>query len=438
MSSTTSSNLERVAELVSKYFRNQHHRVPRRESLQQVIETAFYASMKSEESRRVVCTLALVNSNNPAGENPPVIRPQRRSYIAFQSPLPFNVRNLVKLSQAAPPWASCIAVCDNNGWLSFCGLFDQEVHYRNSLNNEEGDRFGRPGLFQVEITGVASLAIHDNWQLIATLNQDSLVSTFHDVLRIGPVAKALLNLASTQQAMVKQSLGSVPIGRFEPVWVELWMRTLSRILLNIKRSGHGGALLLIPRRPTKDLKVKYKIIYQKLETILRGHVGDEIRADITENVIYEKFINRQREQMPLDLHLAETVAIGDKEDSIKGELGCVNFIASLARVDGCVLLSSGLNVLGFGVEITCRKDPSDVFTAGDELASKSKLRHTNFSDFGTRHRSMMRYCHSHPGSVGFVISQDGDVRATTRIGKKLVLWENVQLQDVEVVKHSAT
>jgi hypothetical protein len=104
-------------------------------------------------------------------------------------------------------------------------------------------------------------------------------------------------------------------------------------------------------------------------------------------------------------------------------------------MEDCILLSCGLNVRGFGAEITCKNDPPAIFTAGDERASKAKLRSTNFSRFGTRHRSMMRYCYANLGSIGFVISQDGDVRAIMRVGKLLVIWENIRLQDVEVVKH---
>jgi len=41
---------------------------------------------------------------------------------------------------------------------------------------------------------------------------------------------------------------------------------------------------------------------------------------------------------------------------------------------------------------------------------------------------MMRYCAKFPGSVGFVISQDGDVRVMTSVDGRLVIWENIQLQ----------
>jgi hypothetical protein len=41
---------------------------------------------------------------------------------------------------------------------------------------------------------------------------------------------------------------------------------------------------------------------------------------------------------------------------------------------------------------------------------------------------MMRYCNEHPGSLGFVISQDGDIRATMRHDGRLILWENINAQ----------
>jgi hypothetical protein len=34
---------------------------------------------------------------------------------------------------------------------------------------------------------------------------------------------------------------------------------------------------------------------------------------------------------------------------------------------------------------------------------------------------------AHRNSLGFVISQDGEIRAMTRIGERLVIWENLQV-----------
>jgi hypothetical protein len=54
---------------------------------------------------------------------------------------------------------------------------------------------------------------------------------------------------------------------------------------------------------------------------------------------------------------------------------------------------------------------------------------------------MMRYRWSVPGSVGFVLSQDGDIRAITRKGDDLLVWENpilqMRIEEREVVLNEA-
>lgn len=109
-------------------------------------------------------------------------------------------------------------------------------------------------------------------------------------------------------------------------------------------------------------------------------------------------------------------------------LGCVRFIASLSKVDRFVMLDRSLTVHGFGVELRSASELTDISVAGDSQATTSLLRPASLSQFGTRHRAMMRYCYENEGALGFVISQDGDIRATTKVGEHLVLWENINVQ----------
>jgi hypothetical protein len=90
-------------------------------------------------------------------------------------------------------------------------------------------------------------------------------------------------------------------------------------------------------------------------------------------------------------------------------------------------MDGGLEVKGFGVEITAREEPKVVLAAGDATASADLCRPVDFTHYGLRHRSMMRYCDRTPGSVGFVVSQDGTIRALAKDGERLVLWDTIQL-----------
>ena len=109
-------------------------------------------------------------------------------------------------------------------------------------------------------------------------------------------------------------------------------------------------------------------------------------------------------------------------------LGAVRFIASLSCVDGFVLVDRRMVVHGFGVEVRTDNLLSDIHVARDSHANPKLLRQSELTQYGTRHRAMMRYCYDKPGSLGFVVSQDGDIRAMTRIADMLILWENIDVQ----------
>jgi hypothetical protein len=109
-------------------------------------------------------------------------------------------------------------------------------------------------------------------------------------------------------------------------------------------------------------------------------------------------------------------------------LGAVRFIASLSCVDGFVFLDRRMVVHGFGVEVRTDNLLSDIHVARDSHANPKWMRQGELTQYGTRHRAMMRYCYDKPGALGFVVSQDGDIRAMTRIADMLVLWENIDVQ----------
>ncbi len=266
------------------------------------------------------------------------------------------------------------------------------------------------------------------------LHQDSLVTTFYDVLNEGPVAKQLTKYvekfedrvkAHFKQKRVRQNIDSQLADA-----PRLWLQTLSRILLGIRRLKHGGALLLIPSKKTTDLSAKYQIRYENMEAMLDQHLIASIRWQLARSQIRGTHRAPSMDSIPAPLDAERRQAFNDREDAKRAELGCANFIVSLGGVDGLILMSEGLRVIGFGVEIKTPTDPERLFSARNAKASSGRLKEMPFDHLGTRHRSMMRYCNKHPGSLGFVISQDGDVRAITKTPQGLVVWENIRLQEV--------
>src|SRR5664279_628415 len=84
--------------------------------------------------------------------------------------------------------------------------------------------------------------------------------------------------------------------------------------------------------------------------------------------------------------------------------------------------------------INLAEDPEKVVKAENTAATKTTA--LSPDHFGMRHRSMMRYCGMNAKSIGFVVSQDGDVRAIMKLGKRVVLWDNVRLQRIIMPRSS--
>ena len=127
------------------------------------------------------------------------------------------------------------------------------------------------------------------------------------------------------------------------------------------------------------------------------------------------------------------VAVNNRERELREHknevLGAIRFIASLSCVDGFVLLGPAdgrarLWRRGAAPTRCCRTST----LPATRTPSSNLLRKSELTQYGTRHRAMMRYCYDKPGSLGLVVSQDGDIRAMTRIDDMLVLWENIDVQ----------
>jgi hypothetical protein len=128
------------------------------------------------------------------------------------------------------------------------------------------------------------------------------------------------------------------------------------------------------------------------------------------------------------LHLRESLSNQELRDSNEEVTGCIRFLTSLSRVDGLIWLDGDLCLRGFGVEITAKKDPNSLLLAQDSQGRNTRPLRVN--QYGMRHRSMIRRCAAHPESLGFVVSQDGDIRAITSVGDSILVWENVRIQSI--------
>ncbi len=211
-----------------------------------------------------------------------------------------------------------------------------------------------------------------------------------------------------------------------------WIRTVSRIVLQIQRQRHGGALLLCNEWSAGSLRLKHKLSYPRLADGLK----DQLFYRVLQAKSQEAFLSSLKskgasipKKVPLDLLISEK----EFEDVEQMMSGAVRFVSSLAGIDGLVLLGTDLSVAGFGGIISIEDPISEVQLCPTPQGFGAI---TGIERFGTRHGSMIRFCNQHPGAIGVVVSQDGDVRVITKLSDECLLFDNVRLQDID--PHTAT
>ena len=417
--------------------------------LTDLVEILYFTSFKTEEGQSIACHVIWLNPANPDPNPPPRIRSYRSVYIPLAEPVVMTSSNLVKLSKATDPRTSALTVFPNTeGVLEIHGFIDQgNHHYAGS--SFDGDRgILRPGLFQIIISGPAQLIAQFEGVKIAELKADTLITQPLNALRTGPIYVALhagitrhvqSSLVQTPDEILDSHhfgggtelyINGMKAVRSTVDWRQVlentWLRTICRLLIRIQSYGHGGSVLITPT--FANLNVKYKLNFSRLRTALERHAIDRMSERVYSDLVNVEYAFQQRD-IPAPKYLNSTVAIDQLEDT-KAELDATIWCVSLfSRVDGLVLLDMDLNVGGFGAVITCDDDLDSVYLAGDENATEELLTPLNYNHFGTRHRSIMRYCSAHEGAVGFVVSQDGDVRAITSVNNKVVVWDNLMIRN---------
>jgi hypothetical protein len=256
-----------------------------------------------------------------------------------------------------------------------------------------------PGAFHVTITSPGELSVRVGDRVLATLRQERLISSEVDALWHGPLSTNLNRYVKRYQAEIRRSVGA-RLYQSSGEWYtgtdeeyrcsdnydqelrDIWLGTLCRILLRIQSYRHGGALLLIPARPTSDLSIKYRFPYDRIHEHLRSYsnalisqtfleirarlgqldeidytglptakVGYFITPDGRENIFMAGSCGGYDENL-----FRSWFYTASQVDSMSALAGSVALATSLTRVDGLVLMSGGLKLEGFGTEIRTKRE----------------------------------------------------------------------------------
>jgi len=321
--------------------------IPTVEQLAALVQTAFWASLEREEGRALHFKVGFVRPG--AGDE---------RAIAFDSPRPYDVRELTKLAPAVGATEGALLVAPfEGGELKIWGLKDSD-------RAPVGVRVIDPGTVVVKFkeTNVAAISRSE-----AVHIRDPLL---------------------TRSSVIWSRFGSGDEGYDQ--WKDPRINAILETVKRMRALGHGGALVVVPAASHWQACVQTPIIYS----------GSAPFSPFQEPLSNLKELVGKAGHTWADEMYWWT---GVKEAS--------QALAHMTAVDGATLITYDLDVIGFGVKLQGSVEPRRMYSV-DPLDHEDWIMELRGEQpWGTRHQSAAKFVADQQDSIAFVVSQDGDVTA---------------------------
>jgi hypothetical protein len=311
--------------------------------------------------------------------------------------------------------------------LQIYGLIDVGMALWEMARHERISGTASPDALVVASTRPGELSISRGDHPVIRLRGGEVVSPTQSVLFRGPVARFFLNASDEliREACERSGVHQDPEEDDGLSFSHLWF--IESILLHTAELKHGGALLFVQdavadndARLQEAVSIKYRLPSTRPRDALLAAMAVRLEHNDLDERLHER-----RTVKPDDLETLEALAWHqrDLEDSSRD---AAQFIGSLTAVDGAVVLTDKLRIIGFGGEVRGSGPGTDtIHIAQNEEGDESTA--APFTGYGTRHRSAFRFVENMEPSVAFILSQDGGIKAATKVGERVVMWPYFEL-----------
>lgn len=337
--------------------------LPSDDRLELVLEAAYHASFTADERRGTQFRAVFCTEDD-------AVRALR-----IEPPRAFAPTEIMRLAPAAYAAKAVLAVDPNGPAPTIWGLCDV-------------------GFMQFTLSAQAPGHLHvgRNGRVIVALEDGQI---FEENARRGvlqPIIDALSDANKTLWEGVDW-----PGGAWSP-HIIVYPGYVYDMLDAVRQGGHGGAVLVVPDAEWKSsswrqmVRIKYQCHENSIWPLLRKAVF-QYDASV---------ISGER----------------DQSDMLSAEQDAKLLLArlpGLTAVDGALLITDQLRVLGFGVEVLAQAKLDAVVLPGGATRSVEA--------YGTRHRSAFRFCAAYPRGTAFVCSQDGAIKCIRNQNGQVTLYQ---------------
>lgn len=360
------------------------HAVPATADLKALLEIVFLASVQQEERRAIHVRVVFFPDATTTSLKQEA---ERLEALPFAHPIPLSVESLRKLAPAFDQNIATLVVThrtDTSGYDIVGAILYGRV--ASLLDNDLSSR-PRPLALTLSTRMPGSVVISYGDSVVGRFDEGRFAVAKPGPMASYPFTSQLLQVLQTHELYKLYENG---------YWF-LYRDCIERIYASAAARGHGGTVIWIPDRQIETAH-RYFQTGRELENAPAGE-------DLLRIVLQEE----------------NTGENGELIGRYKRRLGeYLEMIAQLSCVDGALIVDEHLRPLRFATHLAAPKWTREVFegTHHDILPTQR----IELTRFGTRHNSAIGFVGVCPSAIGFVISQDGPVRAILRVGDAIWLW----------------
>jgi len=404
-------------------------RLPDTEVLEELVSTAYQVSQMKEEARGLRFRIMLCEPEDVDEEG--FGEALGLFTLNFTVPRPYNEYELLKLGPSIDYNNSLIGIRYRKGdGLQIWGLIHSGSRWMHVIHGGSKQATPLPPALGVNILGSGRLIVCRGVEILAQLSGGKIISPSTNVFRSQWVARRFGQVRSELAAMHEENPHRDPRewARIDPSFIPaLYLEFFKHVISTVRRSGHGGTIISFPAgmddlvahdNPYIDLKYRFdegtprnqlrKIVLRIMEVLARncGRLyGPEYLAG------WKDYVSLQTEELA---QLDERV------------FKYARFIARLTGVDGAVVTTEGLEIIGFGGIIQGTMEMGGIVArALDPEGVRRQVERVE--SVGTRHRSLYYLCHRLHDVLGIIVSQDAKASVVTWNSEKVTFWDVIPI-----------
>ena len=405
--------------------------LPAAAELRRVLETAFFASFLREEGRDLRFVLCCADDVQVAFEGSDDTVP----LVSLSAPRPLTVEAIRALAPAVNPDNSAILVRfagdGATGHSEIAGILNIGSDLARARSGRSFYHRPAPYALVVDVRDAGEIHIYRGGIKLATLRAGLLHDQIaYSALELLPVSQILATGEQALRPLVSPPEQEPPSETSDFEWTAL-LNTILCIVNEIKELAHGGTILMVSpgAESTLPVRIKYRLDDQA-DVLSRRFVGFL-------NARHELVGERRRQEAAESANSREPALRRWQAATFEAEedlVDAADLVAGLSSVDGAVVMTSDLRVLGFGAEIVLDAAmPVRAFEASGGVRTSAQLPEVDSESFGMRHRSAIRGVAVADSTAAFVVSQDGTVTLCWKHGADVFIKRDINTLNPNLV-----